>query len=939
MKLQTRFLGAILFTVTLPAALATGPYDIGRLGPDSAIDEIWPFQDGLAAIQIGRKWGFINRDGKLVVPPQFEEPSVFVNGLASVQTKEGEGYLNKDGTWKIPPKFQVAFNFGKTAALVEYPNQTWALIDRDGKDIYTFPPELDPHGDFEQGLLRVGRNYPQQLRHLDGRTVTLPIGTSLHGWQSHLGDGLIGMSQRIPGEYRTRMGYVDPQGKWVIPPKFDEISQFRHGVALVKEGEASGLINTRGEWLIKLSKDESLQRDEDSGMYAVMDKQRAVTQLLSREGRKLHGAVPECSMSSSQRAPIDWFLLGNADCTAFKILTNDGRQISLPLLPTRIERKHGQDFFVLTGYQPDPLATRKKPAPKPEDEDRQEDPPPDTHFAIIDPSGNILADSSQLPVKGEFSNLTVFNQAEDTPAQPRLPLAYFKNKTGIYIVTPDGKTVHNPEWQGMEVYWYSEKQQGPLVVETRRGWGAIDANGKWLIEPGFDKLSQFKFGIAHVRQHKDEFLVDATGKRMDYPEGRSFSILAPDTLLGQSENGPQLFKPSTGKTLLLPNAGGYGFEFKHGLAPLQNSNWGLVNTDGEWITPPAYADKPEPLLDSRGKLLGWSVWKDTGASKRHEERRYGLLSPDGKKEVIKPIYSKLQLDNAGRLIGEQPFEDDAVLNLEGKALLRGGHITALGDGWYVTQKQSELGYMNEAGKWVLEPRLIDQDGYFNKNFPYTRARVNGEMAFIDPQGRVSTQYKPQAHTLPDTPDNWWPEWDSNEDITTYYGFDWHERLQVKGAGEHFFNGIAVLNVDHHQKQSLINGKGEFVYAPKEVELGKPSEGMTVIEQEIKLKPGVKLAEGQRNVRYGYLDRNGKQVIPSRFEGAQPFSEGRAGVVVNGNIGIIDTKGKLIVHSGWQCSVPVLLDANRKVTWTTKPSCKEPIKLLPPENLRCNCGMH
>ena len=47
------------------------------------------FQEGLAAVAINKKWGFIDKTGKIVVPLEYERVSSFTDGKASV-TKNGE---------------------------------------------------------------------------------------------------------------------------------------------------------------------------------------------------------------------------------------------------------------------------------------------------------------------------------------------------------------------------------------------------------------------------------------------------------------------------------------------------------------------------------------------------------------------------------------------------------------------------------------------------------------------------------------------------------------------------------------------------------------------------------------------------------------------------------------------------------------------------------
>ena len=57
-----------------------------------------PFSDGLAAIKVGKKWGFIDDDGKMIIQPQFEEANSFSEGSAKVKFNGQWVRIDKTGT-------------------------------------------------------------------------------------------------------------------------------------------------------------------------------------------------------------------------------------------------------------------------------------------------------------------------------------------------------------------------------------------------------------------------------------------------------------------------------------------------------------------------------------------------------------------------------------------------------------------------------------------------------------------------------------------------------------------------------------------------------------------------------------------------------------------------------------------------------------------------
>ncbi|MGE5386849.1 MAG: WG repeat-containing protein, partial [Betaproteobacteria bacterium] len=55
------------------------------------------FCEGLAAVLVGKHWGFIDHRGAVVIPPQFDDVSSFEGGLSRV-VKDGRGfYIDQSG--------------------------------------------------------------------------------------------------------------------------------------------------------------------------------------------------------------------------------------------------------------------------------------------------------------------------------------------------------------------------------------------------------------------------------------------------------------------------------------------------------------------------------------------------------------------------------------------------------------------------------------------------------------------------------------------------------------------------------------------------------------------------------------------------------------------------------------------------------------------------
>ena len=77
----------------------------------SAIDEICPYTEGLAAISIGPGWGFLDRAGRMAIEPKFDDVGLFSQGLAPAARDDKWGFIDTHGEWRIPAAFNAVQDF------------------------------------------------------------------------------------------------------------------------------------------------------------------------------------------------------------------------------------------------------------------------------------------------------------------------------------------------------------------------------------------------------------------------------------------------------------------------------------------------------------------------------------------------------------------------------------------------------------------------------------------------------------------------------------------------------------------------------------------------------------------------------------------------------------------------------------------------------------
>ena len=58
-------------------------------------DEAWYFREGLAAVKLNGKWGFVDKSGNEAVPLKYDEVRLFSEGLAAVKLNGKWGFISR----------------------------------------------------------------------------------------------------------------------------------------------------------------------------------------------------------------------------------------------------------------------------------------------------------------------------------------------------------------------------------------------------------------------------------------------------------------------------------------------------------------------------------------------------------------------------------------------------------------------------------------------------------------------------------------------------------------------------------------------------------------------------------------------------------------------------------------------------------------------------
>ncbi|MCB9280748.1 MAG: WG repeat-containing protein [Lewinellaceae bacterium] len=248
------------------------------------------------------RWGFIDTSGNWVIQPQYDFAENFDdNGFAEV-TKGGlSGIINTNNEVIIPFRHLnvTAFHhFWKTTDR----GQTTLLFNRKGWGLNS--TAYDRRGDFREGFCKVMKDslwgfvnepgaevipcrYEQVHDFSEGKAAVL------HNGQWHFADTLGNLlftaaADTLPIDtvfdfhdglclFRSRYhyGFLDATGRISIPPVYSRAFDFRNGVARIVDKARTGLINIRGEIILKPGRFERIYPFNELGVAPAMESFRS----------------------------------------------------------------------------------------------------------------------------------------------------------------------------------------------------------------------------------------------------------------------------------------------------------------------------------------------------------------------------------------------------------------------------------------------------------------------------------------------------------------------------------------------------------------------------------------------------------------------------------------------------------------------------------------
>jgi hypothetical protein len=199
--------------------------------------KVFPFADGVAAVQLDGKWGIIDTLGNTVLSPTYSSIQTAAEGRMVYSKGSLYGYLDTKGKVIIAAKYKYANPFVNGFGRVKAINGYYGFVDKNGRE--TIPLKYDDADDFNYGLAAVALNKHYAFVNENGQEVT-PFKYEFSIYFPKFSNGLCKV---FDGKH---YGYIDKYGKEVFNCVYKDAENFSNGIAAVVTDDIAG--NTAGNW-------------------------------------------------------------------------------------------------------------------------------------------------------------------------------------------------------------------------------------------------------------------------------------------------------------------------------------------------------------------------------------------------------------------------------------------------------------------------------------------------------------------------------------------------------------------------------------------------------------------------------------------------------------------------------------------------------------------
>jgi hypothetical protein len=224
----------------------------GKLVIKPKFEQVYHFSYGVCWVKESDASGYylINKAGDRLTAETYNEVGYFFEGFCEVYDAEGQmGFVNRQGKLVIPCQYLgTSFSEG-LACVMPYndPVEKYGFIDTTGAVVIPFQYKQAGTSSFENGECRVQINGVTCLINPKGEVVFKPTLTkNTQGFYEGLSASYTNATNR------SGWGFYNRDNVWVIKPEYEYVNSFHGGRSIVQKGGKYGVIDTTGKIILPI---------------------------------------------------------------------------------------------------------------------------------------------------------------------------------------------------------------------------------------------------------------------------------------------------------------------------------------------------------------------------------------------------------------------------------------------------------------------------------------------------------------------------------------------------------------------------------------------------------------------------------------------------------------------------------------------------------------
>ena len=704
------------------------------------------FKDGLARVNVNRKYGFVDKNNELIIPAKYDHAEQFFEGLASVKLNNKYGYIDKTGKLIIPLKYDFAGQFYNGEASVRFADRL-AIINKQDEIIHSEnanKPRVSFDGEslqgFKSGLVKIGMYKEGSIKYglidKSGKQI-IPAEyevISERGDESF--DCYINGNHKIINKKGELISYHKPE--WA--EKYNSVNKFTSQTFKIYKDGKSGLADKEGhelvspeyyrlepiyppheyDYYIKTSNYIILQVEEYDNQhdnfwsnllktFSSMFHKESHYKLVDVAKREVHSLPYDSIQFFSQGFYVVSFKTrdrGEYYEHKCGIMNEKGEEILPPKYSYIYELKDGLAQFCLQNEN-------------------------NSSCGFINEYGKIV-----LPAI--YYQVTDFS--EDLAGACINGKCGFIDKHGKFVISPAYSDVRN----------FSDGLAA--VSKGYNNWGYINRQGKVVIPFKFESVLDFKNGFAVFHKNFKKGVIDKSGKEIILPKYDNIEKLWNNVAL-INYRGKQVLINKSGKIILEKENNVHIADIKNNIAVITYSDnykdkYGLINKHGKFIFDPIYnfirlddfknglykvtVDDNCWITDNQGKIIlgpEYNIFEfKEGRAQIKLNDKYGLIDEHGQ-IILEPIYDFITGSNSIFILNNKY----GLRNNKIKTPLKYERLEESGDSTYLFIYEDKYGLIDKNGKEIILAKKYDSLFHFRDG----RAKIciKGKYGYIDLQGR------------------------------------------------------------------------------------------------------------------------------------------------------------------------------------------------------------